>query len=132
MPGMSISISGDKELQQKLHRLAGSMPHAIEEAVLSAATVYRDGMKRRVRKRSRRTEEDIQIHDQKVTASGFSAKAGPTSGKGGRAYIARFLEYGTSKMQAYPFVRPTLDEDTPEAIRMAGKEIDAAIKEAGL
>jgi len=41
---------------------------------------------------------------------------GGTSKKGTDTFYARFIEFGTSKMTARPFLRPAIDSKTPAAI----------------
>lgn len=61
------------------------------------------------------------------------------SGRAGKLYLAegpafygRFLEYGTSKMPAYPWLRPTVKQKGQEAIKVftsdLNRRIDATVK----
>lgn len=43
-----------------------------------------------------------------------------------------FLEYGTTRMPAYPAARPAFDERYPEAVRTAGIVIGRALAPGGL
>jgi HK97 gp10 family phage protein len=46
----------------------------------------------------------------------------------GLAYYWKFLEFGTSKMRARPFMRPAFDSKKQEAVRVLQRELDAAIQ----
>lgn len=46
------------------------------------------------------------------------AKYPMTPGKNGRQYIARFLEFGTVKMSARPWIRDAVDANAPEVGEM--------------
>jgi len=57
------------------------------------------------------TADDVTIADQPTTLGLVKLKIGLTSGKEGRAFIGRFLEYGTSRMPAYSWCRPANDAE---------------------
>lgn len=72
-------------------------------------------------------------------AKGHAAASGEVSGQGagnpgGDTYYWRFLEFGTAKMPAQPFMRPALAESigavSSEFITQYKKAIDRAIKRA--
>lgn len=123
---MSIAVNGVKEIQEKLETLGSVMPRITENSVIAGAKVIERGMKRRIGKRSRRTMESIEVGKINRTLAGANVSVGPSS-LGKRRFIARFLEFGTSKMPAQPFVRPTKDEDMGEAINAARKIVENAI-----
>ena len=53
------------------------------------------------------TKRSIQLE---ITDGGFTAEVEPTT------HYSPYLEYGTRKMEAQPFVRPALDEQKPKFI----------------
>jgi HK97 gp10 family phage protein len=44
------------------------------------------------------------------------------------ANYAFYIEYGTSKMAAQPFVRPAIDEHFDDITRAVGKQVEAEIR----
>jgi len=46
------------------------------------------------------------------------------------SYRAHFLEFGTSKMQARPFMRPAIEQGAEEAIRIVGQRLWDAVAAA--
>jgi HK97 gp10 family phage protein len=64
-----------------------------------------------------------------------SGRVGKTYATGGSTFYWRFLEFGTSKMPARPFMRPALQENVGRATEVAvaelNKAIDRQIKKAG-
>jgi len=159
MAKMSLSVTGAKEMRQKIEALSKDIPEVAERSAVAAGNVFSKGMKRRIKKRSGRTAGTIGIRDINRTRGGLKVTVGPFRyseiGKLSRAYIARFLEYGhdivvvTGKRRsaghgkrygrmvnatkvvghvpAYPFIRPTLDEDKDIAMREARAEVEKAI-----
>jgi HK97 gp10 family phage protein len=55
------------------------------------------------------TAEDITVAESKESGDEAVVLIGGTTGKRGRAYIMRFLEFGTVKTRAQPFMRPAWD-----------------------
>ncbi len=46
---------------------------------------------------------------------------------GARAFYARFQEFGTSKMDANPFLNPAMESKKPEALRRIQRAVDAVL-----
>ncbi len=59
-----------------------------------------------------------------------STKERANSNPGGETFHWRFLEFGTEKMAAQPFLRPALANNTSEAISVFAKEYEKAIDRA--
>jgi HK97 gp10 family phage protein len=145
-----IRVDGLKELQAKLLALGveygtKAAYNPVRRALNKAARVVRDSAKQRVRKDTGTLRDNIIVTSKgRPDPNGFiSAKVVVRSkakaykdnarnrraGKVGGAYknygplfYARFLEFGTSKMKAYPFLRPAFDENKgalPEMIKTA-------------
>lgn len=54
-------------------------------------------------------------------------RVGKTYRVDGNAYYFRFLEFGTEKMQARPFLRPAFESKAPEALDVVTRELNAGI-----
>lgn len=78
---------------------------AIRDVAHAALRPVADQMYADIHKRSGDTADDIRIGDE-PSGPGI-IRVGVGFGK--RGHIARFLEYGTAHMRAYPFVRPAYD-----------------------
>jgi HK97 gp10 family phage protein len=113
---LTVKLVGMEELQRKLE----TMPRAIarrllRDAILSAATLWKDEMKLRapklyedkIGKGGKRYRKAFFLSDTiqvKVAVNGdleAVAKIGPER----KAFYSTFLEFGTKKMRAQPFIR---------------------------
>lgn len=68
-----------------------------------------EDMYARIQKRSSATADDIRIADEESGDGTIKVAVGFGTGKGGRSFVAQFLEYGTATRRAYPFMRPAYD-----------------------
>ena len=149
----TFSIDGLKELDRQLRalpeRVAGN---ALATAVSAGARVIRDEVIARApvdtgalksqiftkRLRSPSASEKMSI----VGVRGGLAKYAKTkknvrSGKAGQAYKTngktfywKFIEFGTSKMAAHPFLRPAFDAKEQEAVKAITDKLDERIQKA--
>jgi len=135
-----FKLTGFRELERAL---AEELPKATARAVLvrTAKKVMepvREGM---VRKAPKNTEELAKgMRTQVVKAkrqsrtrfersSGVSVNTGPTTGsqEGGNP---AWQEFGTEKMPAHPYARPTADEEGPRVIEAVREELTTQIEKA--
>jgi HK97 gp10 family phage protein len=57
-----------------------------------------------------------------------SIKIGVSRGDNSSAYYGKFIEFGTSKMPAKPFIEPAFEKHKGEAIEIIKQEIKGALK----
>lgn len=120
-------VHGEKELMRKLTQLSTAMATGIlEKAVLDGAEVYEEGMRRRVPTRTGRLKKSITKETTKKSPVMVTVDVGP--GKGG--FYGLFLEFGTRKMAARPFMRPAFDEDKEEVVAVVSAKLKASIMAA--
>jgi HK97 gp10 family phage protein len=108
-----VKASGFAELEAMFVKAAEVLEDedAVRKVSHEALQPIKDEMYTRIQKRSRKTADDIRIGDEPSspaivrTAVGFGGR----NEKTGRAFVANFLEYGTSRRRAYPFMRPAYD-----------------------
>lgn len=113
MADFSVEVLGLKELDQALRQLAWpAARRALRKGMRKGANVVRDEarakapidtglLKRHIRTRERSEENGDLRFAVEITRS---------------AFYGRFLEYGTSKMAAKPFLRPAAENKTEEAV----------------
>lgn len=124
MADFDVQIKGLAELDRALQELAWpAARRALRKGMRKGANVVRDearakapvrtgNLKRRIRTRERREENgDLR----------FAIEV-PRS-----AFYGRFLEYGTSKMAAKPFLRPAAEAKTEEAVTAMRDALQEAI-----
>jgi HK97 gp10 family phage protein len=115
---VNVEIKGLRELDAALRALPEEMQRAPVRAGLKAgAEVLREGMALRAPRDP--IQEGVTLADEITTAVRISsarntaiAQIGPSR----RAFYAGFLELGTVKMRARPFMRTTLEQDGQIAI----------------
>jgi HK97 gp10 family phage protein len=155
---MEIKLVGFSELQKRLQEF-GPKVAANEQrnATRAAAVVFRDAVRMAAPVRTGLLKANIIVNKRRSTEGRFvvkygvrikavKQKYGNTSanrrnrrvGKRfeveGPAFYGRFIEYGTSKMRAQPFMRPAFGSNVDKAIeafrmRMAKGVEDAAKKQ---
>lgn len=137
MDSVSVNLIGLGGLQAEFEKLAKAVGNkVVRDAVMAGARVARDKARASAPVRSGKLKKNITVTRLKqsetpggATAgirvkkpSGKTAKARKRSGKkrkGNRfeydaPYYWKFLEQGTSKMAAKPFIRPAWDSSLPQ------------------
>lgn len=118
----NVEVNGMNELQDRLKRLGDGAEKVETKALRKGAQVVADAMKHNVnrsRKRQTHTQDDIKISVKK-TDGPIHAEIGP--GKA-TAWRAKFLEFGTTKMAARPFVERSLIENQDKVMQEIANEI---------
>jgi len=105
-------------LQDKLDKLAEkASPRELGQALKFAAEPVVESAKSRVSVRTKELRNDI--HSRLMQAN----TAGVTVVVGTKHFYGRFLETGTRRMAARPWLRPALDENQDEVVRRFRGEI---------
>lgn len=125
MADFDVEVLGLKELDRALQELAyPAARRALRKGMRRGANVVRDearakarvktgNLKRKIRTRERREQEGNLRFAVEVPRS---------------AFYGRFLEYGTSKMAARPFLRPAAESKTEEAVTTMRDALAEAIE----
>jgi HK97 gp10 family phage protein len=113
----AMHIEGIPALEWRLAKLRGRTGELVEAGSMAAARVIRDEA-RAIAPRSAETPPHGHLADHigmevvQRTAAGCVVHIGPDE----RHFHGRFVENGTSKMAAQPFLRPALDNKEREAL----------------
>lgn len=111
----SFEMTGLDEAQAALRkqREALSQEKRIREVMVEAAGPILERIRAALPKLTGLTAEDLRINpDVPQGANGtVRIEIGAGSGKSGRAYILRFIEFGTSKVPARGIIRTTWDAE---------------------
>ena len=127
MEAAKVEIRGLRELERKLKQLEASVRKAIiSEALAGAAEIVREEASRRAPKRTGTLARSITVGPVKVEKDGASVDVGPSK----EGWYGRFVETGTIKMAAKPYLRPAADENRErvqaefvQAVRQAIQEV---------
>ncbi|KAI2693137.1 HK97-gp10 family putative phage morphogenesis protein [Pseudomonas sp. TNT3] len=153
MSNGSLTVQGFGELQADFERLAKSVGNKIvRDAVIAGARVARDEAQSKVPVRTGKLKKNIVAVRLKqsdtpggATAgirvrkpTGKSVKSRSPAGKKGQVTQAdydapfywKFLELGTSKMQAHPFIRPAWDGSLPQIEKAVADKLAEGIDNA--
>jgi HK97 gp10 family phage protein len=153
MSNGSLTVVGLGELQADFERLAKSVGNKIaRDAAMAGARVARDKARSTAPVRTGKLKKNIVAVSVKqadtpggATAgirvkkpTGKQAKALKRPGKKGRTsktdydspFYWKFLELGTSKMQAHPFIRPAWDGSLPQIEKAVADKLAEGIDNA--
>lgn len=111
-----VVMDGLKELQAKLAELADAT-NIKKDALTESGEHLRQAMVEAVPKKTGKLKESIamgEIVEDKV-------QIGPS--QQGPSYRAHFIEFGTSKMRAQPFIRPTFEREKKTIEKIMAEQI---------
>ena len=123
---MSIKVDGLADLEAQLLELGSAgAKRSVRKGLRAMSNVVRDEARRRAPVETGLLQKSIRTADTGITATGWSFAVDVRD----QAFYGRFLEYGTSKMAARPFMRPAAESAAAPAVE-AFQEVTAAAIEA--
>jgi len=139
-----VKLTGFKELADALRELGPRVArNVLRRAVSAGAVEIRNDAKARAPVATGEMRRDILIKRERDGKDIFSARysvfvrSGKKSRISGRArnvqkdsYYWRFVEFGTAKMAAKPFMRPAYEAKKEAAVKIIGDVLDAGIQKA--
>lgn len=112
-----VEIEGSEEIARKLAELSDTMAGGeLAVATRLGAEVVAEEAANRVPRKSGNLARSMSTQVTKATRTRATVLAGPTKD----GYYGRFLEFGTSRQAARPFLRPAFDEKKDEVVRVVG------------
>lgn len=124
---MKVTLTGEKELLQKLKKLEDSVRgQVLSDALQAAAKIIQESASQKAPRRTGTLASNIEVGKVNLTASGGEIPVGPNK----KAFYGMFVEVGTSKMRAQPYLRPAIDESKGAATSEFTKVLKAAIEGA--
>lgn len=117
MPGrISVQIQGAESLRDRLRQLSPRIRRATRKAVEESGAAMERGMKNLAPVDTGTLRDSIRHEVEDLTA---------TAGPGDEVDYAIFVEFGTSRMPAQPYVRPVAEAERhlfPERVRQAVRQ----------
>ena len=126
---MKLKIEGVDELNRAIKRLGDTYRSEFKMALYDAGEIVRKDALERIPKRTGDAAKTIEM---KVGEMRDGTMYAIITAGGGEQYYVTFLEFGTSKMQARPFLRPAIKENRTEIKRIIRGRIQAVIERAGI
>ena len=129
---MSTEIKGLEGLIKTLNSLPDKLENKIiRAAVRKGANVVRDKARQNVPKDTGNLQKSIITSGAKVSGKiAFRVSLKQRKTKNSKdPYYGRFVEFGTSKMPAKPFMRPALDESENEVLDVVVNDIKSKLSE---
>ncbi|BET62255.1 HK97-gp10 family putative phage morphogenesis protein [Yersinia pseudotuberculosis] len=134
-----LNIGKDLELLSKAENRK-----VLNRAARAGATVFRDEVRQKAPRKTGKIARNVVVLSQRgrngdsvagVHIRGTNPDTGNSdnsmkAANKNNAFYWRFIEMGTSKMAAYPFVRPAYDAKEAAAAQAAFNELNQAIDEA--
>ena len=142
MPDISLDMLGLGELEADLQRLSRALANkAVRDAVMAGAKLARDKTRQSAPVRSGKLKKNIVVTRPRQQDTSGAAVAGVSvkrpAGKKRQSpkpesapYYWRFLEFGTSQMNAKPFLRPAWDNNLPQIEDAVRSKLAQAIDQA--
>lgn len=123
---IKMTLEGGDELARQLERLGERIAgRLLTEAAMVAAEVVREEAKQRAPVRTGNLRDHIDVEIAKTQPHKAEVHVGPTK----EAFYGMFIEAGTSKMPARPYLRPALDAASQQATEAARDTLRKGIKE---
>lgn len=141
MDGVTVQITGLDKIEDALERAPITSSRRIMRTGLAAAAfIWEREMEARVQQGWHHDKSKGGAHEFAFLAQHIETKVTVKSDLEGTAavgparsgYWAGFLEFGTSKMRAYPFIRASFESRKEDVLDEFIVETKAALKAAGL
>lgn len=120
---MSIEITGINEMLAKIEKLGKNVEKIKKKALSKGAEVLKTEISQNAVRSSTHAKhlaDNIEISDVKVGSDGLEyLLVGPTK----EYFYGKFLEFGTVKMRARPFMEPALLSKKQEVLEKIAEEI---------
>lgn len=113
---MTLDLSGFTGMLERIQKVGGNIDKAAEKALSESAKPFYDDLKEGIEKHHKTGMTEESLRDEKnIVWDGnrVTLKVGFDLSKGGLP--ALFVEYGTPKQPADPFIQPAITKNKPKA-----------------
>ena len=129
---MSVEIKGLKEIIDKLNTLPPKLENkVVRSAVRKGTNKLRDSARDKVAVDTENLKKSIVTMGYRESGKiAFKVAVRRRKAKSAKSpYYAHFVEFGTSKMPAQPYMRPALDESEEEVLQTTVDDIKKGLSE---
>lgn len=129
---VKITTEGIDELRNELLKLGSKADGIIDNALMEAAKPIRDEMQNNINKsklNKKHLKDNIPINKEPTIDGNHAVSVGWTKEDNSEFFYSKYLEWGTSKMDAKPFMQPAIDKKEKKAYEIL---IDEIIKGLGI
>ena len=125
---MSIKITteGIDELRDELLKLGTKAEGIIDNALMEAVQPIHEEMQRNINKsnlKKKHLKDNIPIKKEQTIDGTHAVSIGWTKQDNSEFFYSKYLEWGTSKMDAKPFMQPAIDKKSKKAYEILIDEI---------
>lgn len=116
---MSMGISGIDELIAEINRIGGNLVDMSKTAISEAAEIIKQEMENtcpRSNSNDSHLADNIGISTAQIDSSGVFFYIGPKKINNNEFFYAKFLEFGTTKIRAHPFIETSFMTKKNEAM----------------
>lgn len=140
---VTVKVEGLRELGDRMKGLSEAMNNRIARAATAAgAVVIRDAAKQKVAVDTGNLKKNVIVKRLPKGESPFTSEHIVTVRQGKLtkkqkaagledAFYGRFVEYGTAKMPARPYMRPAFDQNKEKAVQAIKDRITKRLAKAG-
>ena len=127
--GINTTINSDDLLKTLSQFPKNIQNNVMTGAIRAGANVIRDEARGKVRKRTKQLAKSIVSIKRSAEQGQVKFSVTPSRGKPNDGWYAHFLEFGTSKMSAKPFLRPAFEGSQNQSLSVAKEYIAKRIPE---
>lgn len=124
-----LKTKGFTELFKNLDKLEKAIVDEIEDIIKKAAEKIRDEAKEKVPELTGKLKDPIEIKTLEIKKDEIKIGIGPV---GDDVFYWFFVEYGTSKMEAQPYLRPAFDNNKKAVEKEIAKGLQKLIRKEGI
>jgi len=127
---MKLDLNGFKELLERIQKAGGNIDAAAEKALVESAKPFMEDLKTGIKKHHRTGLTEASLNDPtQIEREGnrLTLKVGFDLGKGGLP--ALFLEYGTPRSKAEPFIQQAIKRNQAKARKIQKEILTKILKE---
>ena len=127
---MKLDLNGFKELLERIQKVGGNIDAAAEKALVESAKPFMEDLKTEIKKHHLTGLTEASLNDPtQIERDGnrLTLKVGFDLGKGGLP--ALFLEYGTPRMKAEPFIQSSIQRNQSKSRKIQKELLTKILKE---